>query len=380
MLTISQRRTPALVFLALAAGGLPVRAGDFVVTRYDDPAPNACVPADCSLREAVIAANALANADRILLSAGTYTLSIAGADEDLAATGDLDVLQDVEIVGRGATMTVLDGGGLDHVLEFREETTDAKLVGVSVRGGSATASSLPAGVALSRGTLVVEDSDIRDNAVGRGIVASLFADLTLRRSTVAANGGTGILVNQTTALLENVTLSANGSRELQLSGAGTIVTCRQCTVNDGPSQAVFVSEGTTLTLENSIVLGSCGVQAGATLTSGGGNLESPGATCLLTQPDDQASVAAPGLTALGDHGGPTPTHDLVADSPAVDSSNAVNCLATDERGVARPADGGSGSPVCDSGAVERSASPPPTPIFHDGFLQGDTEAWSQTQG
>ena len=44
-----------------------------------------------SLREAVIAANAQPGADTIIVPAGTYKLTTAGSDEDMAATGDLDI-------------------------------------------------------------------------------------------------------------------------------------------------------------------------------------------------------------------------------------------------------------------------------------------------
>jgi CSLREA domain-containing protein len=46
-------------------------AADFTVTTFADPPPDACAPADCSLREAIIAANAAPGPDRILLTAGT---------------------------------------------------------------------------------------------------------------------------------------------------------------------------------------------------------------------------------------------------------------------------------------------------------------------
>lgn len=89
----------AAVIVALAILLLASRAGavDFNVTRQDDPLPDGCAVGDCSLREAVIDANA-DGADRILLPDGTYTLSLAGAGEDLAATGDLDLIaNDIEI-------------------------------------------------------------------------------------------------------------------------------------------------------------------------------------------------------------------------------------------------------------------------------------------
>ena len=100
-----------LAVLCLPAAGFAV---DLVVTRYDDPVPGGCDNLgphetwDCSLREAVIASVALPTDDRILLSAGTYELTRAGADEDDGLTGDLDVLGNLEILGPGATMTVID--------------------------------------------------------------------------------------------------------------------------------------------------------------------------------------------------------------------------------------------------------------------------------
>ncbi len=56
-----------------------------------------------SLREAIIASNNDSGvADTIALSAGTYTLAIAGTGEDAAATGDLDILDPLTITGVGA--------------------------------------------------------------------------------------------------------------------------------------------------------------------------------------------------------------------------------------------------------------------------------------
>lgn len=54
------RRAAAIFTLALVALVLPAApaaADTFVVNRTDDPAPDGCDPTDCSLREAIIAAN-----------------------------------------------------------------------------------------------------------------------------------------------------------------------------------------------------------------------------------------------------------------------------------------------------------------------------------
>ncbi|MGB7491766.1 MAG: CSLREA domain-containing protein, partial [Thermoanaerobaculia bacterium] len=58
-------------------------AATFDVTRFDDPVPDECALGDCSLREAVIAANENGEADMIMLPAGIYTLSqpTSGGDD-----------------------------------------------------------------------------------------------------------------------------------------------------------------------------------------------------------------------------------------------------------------------------------------------------------
>ena len=82
--------------------------------------PTALCDADCSLREAVIAANAAAGADVIALPAGTLTLSIAGVAEQAAATGDLDILAaggTVTVRGAGVAATTIDANQVDRVFE-----------------------------------------------------------------------------------------------------------------------------------------------------------------------------------------------------------------------------------------------------------------------
>ena len=53
-----------------------------------------------SLRSAIQAANAKPNADTIIVPAGTYNLTLTGANEDNAATGDLDIKGNVTIKGK----------------------------------------------------------------------------------------------------------------------------------------------------------------------------------------------------------------------------------------------------------------------------------------
>jgi hypothetical protein len=107
------------------------------VDRTDDTAAaTACTAAanDCSLRGAIIAANANPGADTINLPAGTYALSILGAGEDNAATGDLDIRDDLTILGAGAATTTVDGSGIDRVFHSDPAGTGTITVSIQLAG------------------------------------------------------------------------------------------------------------------------------------------------------------------------------------------------------------------------------------------------------
>jgi len=81
------------------AGLLPTlaSASTYLVTRTDDPAPGACSAGDCTLREAVLAANANSGVDSIQLPAGTLTFT----------SGEILVGDDLSIEGTGIATTTL---------------------------------------------------------------------------------------------------------------------------------------------------------------------------------------------------------------------------------------------------------------------------------
>ncbi len=70
-----------------------------------------------SLRSAIMAANALGGSNTIKLPAGTFKLTIPGANEDASATGDLDIKGNLTINGKGSNSTIVDGNSLDRVFE-----------------------------------------------------------------------------------------------------------------------------------------------------------------------------------------------------------------------------------------------------------------------
>src|SRR5215813_14882070 len=107
----------------------------------------------CTLRAAIQETNALAGADTIKVPAGTFTLSLAGAGEDGAATGDLDITDDLTLTGAGATSTIIDGGRIDRVFDiFRVGVLNVPIVtlaAVTIQNGKADSNDPGGGIANS---------------------------------------------------------------------------------------------------------------------------------------------------------------------------------------------------------------------------------------
>ncbi len=95
----------------------------------------------CTLRAAIQEANLAPGPQLIQLAAGTYSLSLPGAGEDLGATGDLDITDAVTVTGAGVTQTTIDANGLvtgDRALHLADTSglgMVAVLQGLQVTGG-----------------------------------------------------------------------------------------------------------------------------------------------------------------------------------------------------------------------------------------------------
>ena len=182
------RGTSAALLLCI---GLAAAAHGTTITVNSTDASLA-VDGNCTLREAIIAANtdaavdacpAGSGADVVVVPAGTYTLTLVGADEDAAATGVLDVTADLEIDGAGAATTVIDGNSTDRVLDIDPAGAGLTVLvsGVTLQHGS---SLQEGGAVRSRATLTLADSIVQANltsgtlAVRGGGIAS---DGSLRR-------------------------------------------------------------------------------------------------------------------------------------------------------------------------------------------------------
>ena len=199
------RCAPLLLLVPFGATAL-----DITVTRFDDPLPDGCGVADCSLREAVLFANGSVGPDRILLpaSASPYQLTRSGVGEDAGLTGDLDVTGALELAGQGATPVVVEQSTSDRLLHLQGigaptlirnlhfrggrgveqggavlaagapmQVVDSAFTGnTATRGGGAIGALCPDGFASTVFTIV--GSDFEDNAAQDGGAVSLLPTIT----------------------------------------------------------------------------------------------------------------------------------------------------------------------------------------------------------
>ena len=125
-------RNTLLLALGLVLAAVPAaQARTYEVNARNDAKPNGCTAEDCTLREAVIAANAHRGADTIVLpSRKRYELTIKSTGEDRAADGDLDIRSGpLTIVHRGRGRATIDANRIDRVFDIgRAKTTLDKLV------------------------------------------------------------------------------------------------------------------------------------------------------------------------------------------------------------------------------------------------------------
>jgi large repetitive protein len=158
------------------------------------PGDGACETATgnniCTLRAAIMEANALAGANTIDLAAGvTYALTRSGND-DSALDGDLDITGDLTINRVGASNAIIDANLTDRIFDIHSGVIT--ISGVTLTHGSAH----EGGAIQNNGTLTLNSSTITNNTAytyGGGIYN--YGTLTLNNSLVSGNMDIGPTAN-----------------------------------------------------------------------------------------------------------------------------------------------------------------------------------------
>jgi CSLREA domain-containing protein len=216
-------------------GASPAAAKTFEVTRAADSAPNGCNQSGCTLREAIIAANARAGADLIELRSGrTHVLEIAGGGEDLAATGDLDVLGPTTIRSSARGRATVDGSDLDDIFQA---FADIRFEDIAVTDGvDGIVQTGPGGVRAS---------NLRATGnSGVGVYEDQGGGIRLVRAIVSNNGSNGIGEFGTGSVeVPGLRVSGNGSYGVQESEGGNLVATGARAEENGLNGLVEVDGG-----------------------------------------------------------------------------------------------------------------------------------------
>ncbi|WP_022975692.1 CSLREA domain-containing protein [Nevskia ramosa] len=366
-LVTAVRHSASILLVATAA--LPLQAAlaaDIVVTKFTDSLDGSC-NSDCSLREAVQLANQTPGASRIILAAGTYTLSIAPqqnpevedplVDDDNNVDGDLDIKGTLTILGKGMDVTVIDAGRIDRVAEVlpgavatlskltvrngREPfrgggldvnaggTLNLKFCGVSSNLSSAAFAPGSGGGIWNEGTLNIDTSRIDGNrsAAGEGSFGAgggIYnkGSLTVRDARFSSNSASddddsglgGAIYNSGTADIRRASFENNA---VSVNGSGAAI------LNTGSGQ---------LRLENSTVSGNTNHEpySGVAAVENGGRYDGPTVAARLVN----VTIAGNEIYGLVNRGRIAIANSIIAGNGlTADPDNGVdqldqNCLST----------------------------------------------------
>lgn len=244
-----------------APGG--ARAATIVVDTENDSLD---ANGDCSLREAIQAANsdaavdgctAGAGADTITVPDGTFVLGLTGAGEDGNLTGDLDIYTDMTIEGAGATMTSIRGDGSDRVFDIASAAT-VEIRNVTVRDGhapdgmGADGHGEDGGGVRNQGDLTLRDCIVNNNRAGDG------GDALLSTEYAGDGGNGGGVFNGGTLELFDCELSGNRAGHGGESPSSN--TSRQ---GDGGDGGAIASSGVVVVNQSVITSNVAGSGGGA---------------------------------------------------------------------------------------------------------------------
>jgi predicted outer membrane repeat protein len=387
--------------LLVAAGSAAAKVKTYLPQKTTDHAPNGCKPSDCTLREAVIAANHHPGRDTISLEKKAYKLQIAPSGPDDELTGDLNITDPVVIAHKGRGLATIDANHVDRAIMQTAATQPehyTKLSRIAIVNGHTT--DRGGGIEIGVGLLGLDHSRVSHNSAtfdGGGIYAT-SGELTLKDSTVSDNRAGGIGGGVYTAVPTEVgdsTISGNLASSAGPTGGGGLVSLddlsmtnstvakNKATAEGGGLELFGSSELSNVTvtanrsnsdgvggdpgggvavgptppvIANSIIDGNSSgpggsePDCGGTFLSAGHNLVNQTAGCSGFGSKGDILDPKARLRPLADNGGPTQTVALKAGSPAIGHASRKTSEKRDQRGYRR-------DKHPDIGAYERGAKP-----------------------
>jgi CSLREA domain-containing protein len=324
-------QTSLFIFL-LAIG---VNAATYVVTKTDDTNDGVC-NADCSLREAITAANSSPNDDVIDFNVNYFANSakifmVTGSEFVIMGNGALTINGDgAALRSHGYPDSVFNINSGANVTLKRLQMFNGSQGGIKNQGtlnlvGCYISSNFGSGIYNNGGNLTITDTTISNNfGIEGGGILNNSGTVSLVNSTICYNiilpsAGTGRrgggIFNNSGAILNltNVSLAYNN--------AGT----------GGIGNGIY-NNGGTVNVRNSII----SPDYFGNLNSLGYNLvHNTTNTTIVGDTTGNILNQNPQLTVLGFYGGQTLTLPLLDNSPAINAGNTATSPATDQRGAFR---------------------------------------------
>jgi CSLREA domain-containing protein len=348
------------------------------VTKTADTSDGVC-DADCSLREAILTVPS----DGVILFAPLFN-----TPQTITLGTYISIEKFLTVLGPGADKLTISGGGTTSLFEnFSTNSANLNFSGLTFANGNGTGgnNNFQGGAIETHAALTTFDAVVFRNNTAAQIAGALVASGGLCRISNSAfvnnTAAASSAVYQPLGRLEmsNTTVSGNAETDggygaLYLTGNGIV---RSSTiVNNSGWSNLYLSSG-NFNIGSTIVAGTATNDiylSSGSITSGGGNLlgRNPNASATFAAAgtpnanlDYVGTVVAPvdpRLAPLGNYGGPTPTHALLQNSPALDHGRdcvlgnsctppLAAALVFDQRGTGAPRKIGA---AVDIGAFERN--------------------------
>jgi CSLREA domain-containing protein len=365
----------ALIFTIFSLAHMSAAAAVFTVNKVADTNDGVC-DSDCSLREAIVAANANPESDEIVFDSVVFH-----TPQTIVLTLGEMVIADssfIAIYGPGSSKLTIDGNQASRILTILG-LANVKISGLTFTRGngvSATSTGRAGAIYNFGGTTVISNSVITGNtaANGGGLNNAASAspspaspgNLTLINCIVSNNSASGsgggmqnfststvtIINSLFTGNVSNgstgggggafngsvriVSSTFSGNRAPAGSGGGiqsngtlpglltNVTIANNSSLNNGGG----LHRGSTnvnFAIRNSIISGNSGAEASPDVTNSAGGLVSLGSNVIRNIGTSTGWIASdqtnvdPILGPLGSHGGTVRTHPLLSGSPALNS-------------------------------------------------------------